>query len=75
MAPYDVATMRQSQIIEQRTELDTSFENVTEEEIIFLWRSFKSSGLSGDEAWHAIVTGIALDMAFSRSKKLPQIDQ
>lgn len=67
--------MRQNQIVETPSELDASFENVTEEEIIFLWRSFKSSGLSGDEAWHAIVTGIALDMAFSRSRKLPQIDQ
>jgi hypothetical protein len=67
--------MRQSHIIEKSPELDASFENITEEEIIFLWQSFKSSGLSGDQAWHAIVTGIALDMAFSRSKKLPQIDQ
>ena len=67
--------MRQSQIIEKVPELDASFENVTEEEIIFLWQSFKSSGLSGDEAWHVIVTGLALDMAFSRSKKLPPVDQ
>lgn len=67
--------MRQSPAIEKLPELDASFENVTEEEIIFLWRSFKSSGLSGDEAWHAIVTGIALDMAFARSRKLPQLDQ
>jgi len=69
---FRLAPMRPSQIIEKVPELDASFENITEEEIIFLWRSFKSSGLSGDEAWHAIVTGIALDMAFSRSRKLPQ---
>ena len=69
---FRLAAMRPSQIIEKVPELDASFENVTEEEIIFLWRSFKSSGLSGDAAWHAIVTGIALDMAFSRSRKLPQ---
>ncbi|MBI4490219.1 MAG: hypothetical protein HY694_14140 [Deltaproteobacteria bacterium] len=55
-------------------EMDT-FDNVTEEEIISLWQSFKSAGLSGDEAWHAIVTGIALDMAFSRSRTLKGINQ
>jgi hypothetical protein len=51
-----------------------AFEDVTEEEIIFLWQSLKSSGLSGDEAWHAVVTGIALDMAFARSKSTRHID-
>jgi len=39
------------------------FETVTEEEIIFLWRSIKDRGLSEDEAWQAVVTGMALDMA------------
>ena len=34
------------------------FESVTEEEIIYLWRSIKNKGLSEDEAWQAIVTGI-----------------
>ena len=38
------------------------FETVTEEEIIYLWRSIKGRGLSEDEAWQAVVTGIALDM-------------
>jgi hypothetical protein len=51
------------------------FENVTEEEIISLWQSFKCSHLSDDEAWNAIVTSIALDMAFSRSKNLPRMEQ
>lgn len=45
-------------------------EDVSEEEIISLWRSFKASGLSEDAAWNAVVTGIALDMAFSKSKWL-----
>lgn len=43
------------------------FESVTEEEIIGLWRSIKGRGMSGDQAWQAIVTGIALDMAFAKS--------
>jgi len=51
------------------------FDNVTEEEIISLWQSFKSAGLTADEAWHAIVTGIALDMAFARSQELRRVEQ
>lgn len=50
------------------------FDNVTEEEIISLWRSFKSTGLSEDAAWHAIVTGIALDMVFSRNRSLSRAE-
>ncbi len=49
--------------------------DVTEQDIILLWQSFKSAGLSGDAAWHAIMTGIALDMAFARTRNLPQIEQ
>ena len=47
------------------------FESVTEEEIIYLWRSIKGRGLSEDQAWQAIVTGIALDMAFAKSRATP----
>jgi hypothetical protein len=47
---------------------------VTEEEIIRLWRSIKGRGLSEDEAWQAVVTGIALDMAFAKSKNCSQIE-
>ena len=43
-------------------------ETVTEEEIIGLWRSIKTRGLSEDQAWQAIVTGIALDMAFAKPR-------
>ncbi len=50
------------------------FESVTEEEIIHLWRSIKGRGLSEDEAWQAVVTGIALDMAFSKSKNCIHIE-
>lgn len=60
-------------IFEHDRDLD-AFESVTEEEIILLWRSIKSGGLSEDEAWHAIVTGIALDMAFAKTKNSHQIE-
>jgi hypothetical protein len=50
------------------------FESVTEEEIIYLWRSIKNKGLSEDEAWQAIVTGIALDMAFAKTKATKQLE-
>lgn len=43
-------------------------ETVTEEEIIYLWRSIKTRGLSEDQAWQAIVTGIALDIAFAKPR-------
>lgn len=60
---------KETQITPRDYEQDL-FEDVSEEEIISLWRSFKATGLSEDAAWNAIVTGIALDMAFSRSKSL-----
>ena len=66
--------MRDDQLLEITPESDP-FEDVSEEEIIFLWRSFRSSGLSGEEAWHAVLTGIALDMAFERSKTQKWIEQ
>ena len=50
------------------------FESVTEEEIMYLWRSIKGKGLSEDEAWQAIVTGIALDMAFAKTKAIKQLE-
>ena len=50
------------------------FESVTEEEIIHLWRSIKGRGLSEDEAWQAVVTGIALDMAFAKSRNCSHIE-
>jgi hypothetical protein len=51
-----------------------AFDSPTEDEIISLWQSFKSAGLSDKEAWDAIVAGIALDMAFSRTETLPRIE-
>lgn len=49
-------------------------ESVSEEEIIYLWRSIKGHGLSEDEAWQAIVTGIALDMAFAKPRPVREIE-
>ena len=50
------------------------FENVTEEEVIYLWRSIKGRGISEDQAWQAIVTGIALDMAFAKPRTYHQVE-
>jgi hypothetical protein len=50
------------------------FEGVTEEEIIYLWRSIKGKGLSENEAWQAIITGITLDMAFAKPKSAKQLE-
>ena len=52
-----------------------AFDRPTEGEIILLWQSFKSAGLSDRQAWDAIVAGIALDMAFARTKTLPHSEQ
>jgi hypothetical protein len=50
------------------------FESVTEEEIIYLWRSIKGRGISENEAWNAIVAGFALDVAFAKRKPSMQIE-
>lgn len=50
------------------------FDNVTEEEVIYLWRSIKGRGISEDQAWQAIVTGIALDMAFAKPRTYHQVE-
>jgi len=56
-------------------EADQDFlESVSEKEIIDLWRSNKGLGLSEDEAWQAIVTSIALDMAFAKPRTVRQIE-
>lgn len=66
-------SMSYNQTVGNRLEVET-FESPTEEEIIGLWRSLKSSGLSGDQAWHAIVTSIALDRVFSPRKGLSRVE-
>ena len=60
-------------ITEQEREQEL-FDSVTEDEIMHHWRSIRSKGLSDDDAWQAIVTGIALDMAFAKSKASRQIE-
>ena len=50
------------------------FDSVTEDEIMYHWRAIRSKGLSDDDAWQAIVTGIALDLAFAKSKTFRQIE-
>ncbi|MBI4524018.1 MAG: hypothetical protein HY695_09435 [Deltaproteobacteria bacterium] len=56
--------MRDNLEIEKASE-QGSFDDITENEILGLWGSLKSTGLSAEEAWNAIVTGLALDMAFA----------
>jgi hypothetical protein len=58
-----------------RTAEHDSFENPTPEEIVCLWESFRSNGLSGDEAWNAIVAGMALDMALASHARSARIEQ
>jgi hypothetical protein len=65
--------MNTNSILDKERDLDL-FESVTEEEIIYLWRSIKGRGISEDEAWHAVVTGLALDMAFAKTKGCKQIE-
>jgi hypothetical protein len=75
--PEDITDfiMRYNSIVDLDQEREQDFfETVSEEEIIYLWRSIKGKGLSEDEAWQAIVTGIALDMAFSKTKTTKQIE-
>ena len=50
------------------------FDSVTEDEIMYHWRTIRSKGMSDDDAWQAIVTGIALDLAFAKSKTFRQIE-
>ena len=54
--------------------LDT-FGPPTEREIIGLWQSFRSAGLSEKQAWDAILAGIALDAAFSDGRSRPRLVQ
>jgi len=44
------------------------FESVTEEEILYLWRSIKGRSISDNDAWNAVMAGLALDVAFAKGK-------
>jgi|TARA_B100000315_G_C14420815_1_gene515465 predicted DNA-binding transcriptional regulator AlpA len=50
------------------------FDDVTEQDIIKLWESLKAAGMSSNAAWDTILTGIALDMAFPRTKKMSVVE-
>lgn len=67
--------MRNIALTRSESEAEQDFlESVSEKEIIDLWRSNKGLGLSEDEAWQAIVTGIALDMAFAKPRTVRPIE-
>ena len=51
------------------------FEIVTDEEIICLWRSIKGACISENDAWKAVVAGLALDVAFAKSKPCMPVEQ
>ncbi len=67
--------MKVNQVLQENEQFQVeNFDDLTEQDIIILWRSFKLAGLSGDEAWHAIMTGMALDMAFARTRGLSEVE-
>ena len=66
--------MYPTQMIGNTDSLD-SFGPPTEREIIGLWHSFRSAGLSDRQAWDAILVGIALDAAFSDGRSRPRLMQ
>ena len=51
------------------------FESVTEEEILYLWRSIKGRSISDNDAWNAVMAGLAFDVAFAKGKPPMQIEQ
>ena len=50
------------------------FDSVTDEELIYLWRWIKGRGISENEAWNVVLTGLALDKASDKSKTSMQIE-
>jgi len=50
------------------------FDRVTDEELIYFWRWIKARGISANEAWNVVLTGLALDKAFDKSKTSMQIE-
>ncbi len=51
------------------------FESVTDEEILYPWRSIKGRSISENDAWNAVMAGLALDVAFAKGKPPMQIEQ
>jgi hypothetical protein len=69
-----VMPMNSNSVLDEESD-QAVFEAVTDEEIICLWRSIKGRGISENEAWKAVVIGLALDGAFAKSKPFMQIEQ
>ncbi len=59
--------MNTNSVLDEESEQEV-FGSVTGEEVLYLWRSIKGRGISEDEAWNAVVTGLALDVAFAKGK-------
>jgi hypothetical protein len=58
-----------------RGELELESFDVSAEEILLLWRTLKTDGLSAEEAWNAVVISMALDLAFERTQTVKQVLQ
>ena len=66
--------MNQLQTLRKSPALD-GFETPTLDEIVCLWQSFRATGLEAEEAWNAIVAGLALEIAFPRRPGMTRIEQ
>ncbi len=66
--------MNTNSVLDEQREREI-FESVTDEEILYLWRSIKGRRISENEAWNAVRAGLALDVAFANGKPPMQIEQ
>jgi len=66
--------MNTNSVLDEQREREI-FESVTDEEILYLWRSIKGRRISENEAWNAVRAGLALDVAFAKGKPPVQIEQ
>ena len=65
--------MNQLQTLRKSPALD-GFDTPTLDEIVCLWQAFRSNGLEAEEAWNAIVAGLALEIAFPRRPGVTRIE-
>ena len=56
--------MNTDSVLDEEREREV-FESVTNEEILYLWRSIKGRSISENDAWNAVMAGLALDVAFT----------
>ncbi len=59
--------MNTNSVLDEEREREV-FESVTDEEILYLWRSIKGRSISENDAWNAVMAGLALDVAFAKGK-------